>query len=167
MLRPVNTRRRIAAAQSKTGSVKAATDAASRIVPGPLSEPAMLMVPTMRPMSMLPASPRKIVAGGKLKRRNPTRHAAKTAATRATSGGRPTSTAIPQIVADRIMPTVVASPSAPSSRFNAFTAPSNQNSVNGIAQTPRMMCRLNKLMVSITTPPAMRIAAASNWPISF
>jgi hypothetical protein len=86
-------------------------------------------------MSMLPASPKNIRAGGKLKGRKPRRLPTKTAATTATAGW-DIKTAIIEIVAQRIMPMVVANPSIPSSKFKELIAPRSQNTVKGIEKYP-------------------------------
>src|SRR5687768_14598644 len=135
MLRPVSFRRRMATNESNIGSDQMASGAAMATVAGPLSEAPMARDPITRPMSMLPASPRKIVAGGKLKRRKPSKAPANTAATTATADW-PNQSAMTVMAAHRMMPMVVASPSMPSSRFSELMAPTSQNSVKGIENQP-------------------------------
>ncbi len=61
----------MAASESRIGIAQTATGAAMATVAGPLIELRMAMAPSVRPISMLPESPRKIVAGGKLNFKNP------------------------------------------------------------------------------------------------
>ena len=65
-LLPVSRRRTTAAVVSRIGIVSAASGAASATVAGPFSEVRMASTPTTNPISMLPQSPRKMLAGGKL-----------------------------------------------------------------------------------------------------
>ena len=57
------------------GKVQTASGAAMSAVPGPFIDPLMARTPRIRPISMLPASPRKIVAGGRFSQANPIRPA--------------------------------------------------------------------------------------------
>ena len=71
MLRPVSFRRTIAADVSRMGMTRRAAGAARATVAGPFIELSIASTPTTRPINMLPQSPRKMVAGGKLKHKKP------------------------------------------------------------------------------------------------
>ena len=87
-------------------------------------------IPMPNPIIILPASPRKIEAGGRLKKRNP-RSDPDNAIARTALSGEPLcheSRAKPALTKQ---PTVVAIPSAPSIKFNALTAISSHRTVIG------------------------------------
>src|SRR3984957_13048787 len=70
--RPLIKRRRIESAVSRVGNPNETTGMATATKVGAFWEPAKASALSIKPMKRLPESPRKIVAGLKLKRRNPT-----------------------------------------------------------------------------------------------
>ena len=136
MLRPASFRRTIAIATSKIGIAQTATGAARAIVAASLKLLCTATNPNASPISMLPASPRKIFAGGKLKNKKASRAPTRLADTRAVGPPNGLIRAIAQKAVPRITPTVLASPSIPSRRFTALIAPSRKKAVNGPASRP-------------------------------
>ena len=67
------------------GMVHKASGAASATVVGPFKEQRIAKAPTVMPISILPASPKKIEAGGKLNQRNPNKLPASASATAASA----------------------------------------------------------------------------------
>ena len=67
----------------------------------------------------------------------------------------------------RITPTVPASPSIPSSRFTAFTAPSSQHTVKGTASSPSSKVAPNSDTRSTSVPVEVSSRAARIWANSF
>ena len=155
----------MAAIESKMGKAQIASGAAMATVAGPFMEPPIAKVPTTRPINILPASPKKILAGGKLNLKNPNRLPVNTAPTTATAVW-PSSRAMIEIVAHRIMPIVVARPSMPSSKFREFMAPSNQKMVKATENGPSsILCsKITKDLIS--SPALITIAAATTCPSS-
>ena len=115
---------------------------------------------------MLPASPRKMDAGGKLNRKKPSSVPEKTIATNATST-RPVNQAITANVPLRIIPTDVASPSMPSIKLTELIAPRYQNNVMGIASSPSSSVQPKNCTRCMIRPLATRIAEAIGCPSSF
>src|SRR5690606_22735053 len=137
-----------------------ARGAAIATVAGPFNEAPIAREPTTSPMSILPASPRKMLAGGKLNRRNPSSDPANTAATMATAGCSKYS-AITVIAEQRIMPIVVARRSMPSSKLSELVAATSQESVNGTERYPRSMRSPNGETALISSPDQGTIDAAT------
>ncbi len=79
----------------------------------------------------------------------------------------PIMAAITQIAMLCRIPTLVASPSTPSIRFKAFTAPNNQQIVKGMANNPSWISIPKSSSFWITIPPATASMAATTWPTSF
>src|SRR6516225_2503372 len=95
----------------------------------------MATAPITSPINMLPESPRKIRAGGKLNSRNPQRAPASaidTSAKSKCSVRQAIHVNVPQITT----PTVDASPSNPSSMLTAFIEPTSQTSVKTTPSQP-------------------------------
>src|SRR5262245_16610151 len=95
----------------------------------------MATAPITKPISMLPESPRKIRAGGKLKRRKPASAPASEIDTNPNER-LPVKQDIQVNVPQITNPTVDAKPSNPSSMLTAFMEPTNHTRVRAMPNQP-------------------------------
>ena len=132
---PVRRRRTTAAMPSKIGMISSRIGTAKAAVAGRLNDPSMATAPSTRPIRVLPESPRKIRAGGKLYMRKPASAPAKAAATTPSERAWVKQAMIAS-VRQMMSPMVAARPSRPSSMLKAFIDPTSQNRVRSKPDQP-------------------------------
>ena len=128
--RPLISRRRMDSSVSRIGNPNETTGMATATNVGAFCAPARASALSMNPMNRLPESPRKIVAGLKLKRRNPRMAPASVTLIREPSHEWLTSeTTKNTIVENKADP--AAKPSRPSMRLKALVTATTHNTVRG------------------------------------
>src|SRR6266852_4559894 len=136
---PARNRRITASATSSIGNPSDTIGIATATIVGAFCDPASASAANMNPMNKLPESPKKIVAGWKLNRKNPSVAPASAIAKNATSGfgaiSDITNTTTVENTADP-----AASPSNPSIKLNAFVISSTHNTVSGRQYTHSNAC---------------------------
>src|ERR1039458_7506630 len=160
--RPLISRRTTDSNVSRIGNPNETTGMATATNVGAFCAPARANALSMKPMNRLPESPRKIVAGLKLKRRNPRMAPARVTLIREPSQERSTiDTTKTTIVENKADP--AAKPSKPSMRLKALVTATTHNTVSGnptnqgsewdpkISGRPRTRMQPAKSMAAATT----------------
>ncbi len=133
----------------------------------PLVDPSTASPASTNPASNDPESPRNARAGGKLNGRNPRNPPASAAATRPMPGcPRVTEIKNTAVAAKNAEP--AATPSAPSSRLNAFERPTSHSTVTTYpAMGPRFAAPSGSDRICTLTPRAYTADATTTWMASF
>src|ERR1700721_1076974 len=160
MGRPLMRRRTIDSKVSRIGNPKETTGMATATKVGAFCAPARASALKTNPMKRLPQSPRKMVAGLKLKRRNPRIAPAKTIVSNDRDDD-PLKIATTKTIKVEKSAEPAASPSSPSIKLNAFVIPITHRIVMGSPRYQDKWRMPNKTgRELIPRPPAYSIAAA-------
>ena len=134
---------------------------------GPFVDPSTARPARRKPANMLPESPRKARAGGKLNGRKPRSAPASAAATKPAAGW-PRATDMKNTAVALKNADPVATPSAPSSRLNALVIPTSHRTVNASPKTgPSSRRPRGKDNSSIRTPIPITARAMRICPPNF
>ena len=164
---PLIRRRSTERAVSSIGNPNETTGMATATIVGAFCAPSRARALSRNPMNRLPQSPRKIVAGLKLKRRNPRMAPASAIVIRATKDDWLTrATTNTTNVENRADP--AARPSKPSIRLNAFVMAKTQRTVRGNPTNQGNWCAPKTIGRSrMRRPPRNNIPPASAWTENF